>query len=60
MARRQARNRQKRASKRTAAERLVLAPADPEAAVSRDKEKVFRPLYNVQLLDDLDSPLILG
>jgi transposase len=60
MARRQQRNRQKRASKRTPAERIVIAPGDAEAALGRDKEKVFRPLYNVQLLDDLDSPLILG
>jgi len=60
MARRQQRNRQKRASKRTPAERIVIAPWDAEAALGRDKEKVFRPLYNVQLLDDLDSPLILG
>jgi hypothetical protein len=60
MARRQLRNRQKRASKRTPAKRIVIAPWDSEAALGRDKEKVFRPLYNVQLLDDLDSPLILG
>ena len=25
-----------------------------------DKFKVFRPLYNVQVVDDLDSPLVLG
>lgn len=60
MAQRQQRNRQQRASKRTPAERLVMAPWDAEAAVGRAKEKVFRPLYNVQLLADLDSPLILG
>jgi transposase len=60
MSRRQDRNRQKRASQRTAAERIVIAPADPEAALGRDKEKVFRPLYNAQVLDDLDSPLILS
>jgi hypothetical protein len=60
MDRRQSRNRQKRPCKRTAAERIVISVADPEAAVGRDKEKVFRPLYNVQLLDDLDSPLILS
>ncbi|MEO7156432.1 MAG: IS1182 family transposase [Vicinamibacterales bacterium] len=60
MARRQSRNRQKRASKRTRADRIVIAPGDPAAALGRDKEKVFRPLYDVQLLDDLDSPLILG
>jgi hypothetical protein len=60
LARRQQRNRGKRASKRTPDERLRVAPADPEAAVGRDKEKVFRPLYNVQLVADLDSPLLLG
>jgi transposase len=60
MERRQNRNRQKRPCKQTAAERIVISVSDPEAAVGRDKEKVFRPLYNVQLLDDLDSPLILS
>ena len=28
--------------------------------VARDKEKVYRPPYNLQILDDLDSPLIPG
>jgi transposase len=60
LARRQARNRAKRPSKQTAPARLVIAPADPEAALGLDKEKVFRPLYNVQVVDDLDSPLVLG
>jgi hypothetical protein len=60
MAQRQPRNRRKRASKRTPAERLRVALGDPEAAVGRDKDKVFRPLYNLQLLADLDSPLLLG
>jgi len=60
MARRQSRNRQKRSSKRTPAEKLRISVGDPEAALGRDKEKVYRPLYNLQLLDDLDSPLILG
>jgi transposase len=59
-ARRQERNRAKRASKRTPAERLRVGVGDPEAPVSRDKEKVFRPLYNAQLVADLDSPLVLG
>jgi hypothetical protein len=60
MEQRQRRNRGKRASKRTAAGKILLSPGDPEAAVGRDKEKVFRPLYNAQLLADLDSPLVLG
>jgi transposase len=56
----QARERHKRASKRKAAGAVVVNPSEPEAVVARDKEKVYRPLYNVQFLDDLDSPLILG
>jgi transposase len=60
MARRQARNGGKRPSKQTARAKLVLSAADPEAALGLDKEKVFRPLYNVQVVDDLDSPLVLG
>lgn len=60
MARRQSLNSQKRSSKRTPKEKMRISVGDPEAALGRDKEKVFRPLYNVQLLDDLDSPLILG
>jgi hypothetical protein len=56
----QAYNRGKRASKRKQAERVVVSPSDPEAAVGRDKENVYRPLYNVQVVDDLDSPLVLG
>src|SRR5262249_3284533 len=50
----------KGASKRKADQALVVSPADPEAVVARDKEKVYRPLYNVQIIDDLDSPLILA
>jgi Transposase DDE domain len=40
--------------------RVVVSASDPQAALGRDKLNVFRPLYNVQLLRDLDSPLILG
>lgn len=54
------RNAQKRASKRKAPDKILVSPADPQAAVSRDKEGVFRPLYNVQTLVDLDSPLVLA
>ena len=54
------RNQNKRASKRTDSKKMVICPSDPEAAVSRDKRGVFRPLYNHQLLADLDSDLILG
>jgi hypothetical protein len=40
--------------------KVVVSVSDPHAALGRDKLKVFRPLYNVQLVCDLDSPLILG
>jgi len=60
MAQRQLRNGQKRASKRRAAEKIVLSVTDPDAVLSYDKEGVYRPLYNVQIVDDLDSPLILA
>ena len=54
------RNGHKRASKRSAAKKIRVSVGDPEAAVGRDKEKVYRPLYNVQLLADLDTPLLLA
>jgi hypothetical protein len=41
-------------------EKIVVSTSDPEAALGRDKHNVFRPLYNVQLVRDLDSPLCLG
>jgi transposase len=47
-------------SRRRPAEKIVISPSDPQAALGRDKMKVFRPLYNVQLVPDLDSTFILG
>jgi hypothetical protein len=41
-------------------DKIVVSSSDPEAALGRDKCNVFRPLYNVQLVRDLDSPLCLG
>ena len=46
--------------KRRPAERVVVCPSEPEAALGVDKQKVFRPLYDVQLVCDLDSPFVLG
>jgi hypothetical protein len=46
--------------RRRRAEKIVVSPSDPQAALGRDKLKVFRPLYNLQLVRDLDSALILG
>jgi transposase len=53
-------NEQKWASKQKKADAIVVSLSDPETVVGRDKEKVFRPLYNAQLLADLDSPLIMA
>ncbi len=59
MREKQERNRQKRASKRQDPNKIAVSVSDPEAAVGYDKLDVFRPLYNVQLLVDLHSPLVL-
>src|SRR5262249_53118899 len=56
----QGRNARKRASKRKARDKIVLNPSEPEAVLGRDKHQVYRPLYNLQLASDLDSPLVLG
>ena len=56
----QRRNAGKRSSQRKKRERIVVSASDPEAALGRDKEGVYRPLYNVRIVDDLDSPLILA
>jgi hypothetical protein len=41
-------------------EQVLVSTTDPEAVLARDKLNVFRPLYSIQLLRDIDSPLILG
>src|SRR4030043_2334167 len=41
-------------------EKIGVSARDPEAALGRDKYNVFRPLYNMQLVRDLDSQLCLG
>lgn len=53
-------NERRRSGKRKPPEKVLVSLTDPEAALGRDKFDVFRPLYNVQLLRDLDSPLILS
>jgi hypothetical protein len=40
--------------------KVVVSATDPIAALGVDKDKVFRPLYNVQVLRDVDSPLTLA
>jgi hypothetical protein len=56
----QARQKRQRKAKRRPAEALKVCPREPQAALGRDKLKVFRPLYNVQFVCDLDSPFALG
>jgi len=60
MKQRQEANAQRPSSKRKAADKVLVSATDPDAALARDKEGVFRPLYTVQVLRDLDSPLIFA
>jgi transposase len=55
-----AQNARRSRDQRQEPEKIVISTSDFEAALGRDKEKVFRPLYNLQVVQDLDSPLILG
>jgi transposase len=57
--RRQAINRLRPSSKRKPDSKVLISPGDPEAPLGLDKEKVYRPLYNVQLVADVGSPLVL-
>ena len=41
-------------------EKILVSWADPESVFGLDKFKVYRPLYNAQLIRDLDSPLVLA
>jgi len=56
----QAENQRRRKCHRQAPEKIVVSLSDPDAACARDKLHVFRPLYNVQLLCDLDTPFVLA
>lgn len=53
-------NQRRRSCKRKPREKVLVSLTDPEAALGRDKLDVFRPLYNVQLVRDLDSPMVLA
>jgi transposase len=56
----QVRNQERPASKRKLRGEVRLSVADPAAPLGLDKENVYRPLYNVQVIQDLESPLILA
>jgi hypothetical protein len=47
-------------SKRREENSLRISIADPDAFLGKDKHRVFRPLYNVQYVRDVDSPFIVG
>jgi transposase len=55
-----ARNAQRPRDQRQDPDKIVVSSSDPEASLGRDKEKVFRPLYTVQIVQDVESPLVLG
>jgi transposase len=54
----QAENAKRTSSKRKKPEKIVVSVSEPAAVPGRDKLKTFRPLYNVQLMYDLDSAFI--
>lgn len=54
----QAENSHRSSSKRKKPETIVVSVSEPESVPGRDKLKTFRPLYNVQLMYDLDSAFI--
>jgi transposase len=53
-------NRLRRREDRRPDDKVVISLSDPEAALGLDKLRVYRPLYNVQFVVDLDSPLVLA
>lgn len=53
-------NQRRRSCKRKPPEKVLVSLTDPDSALGRDKFGVFRPLFNVQLMCDLDSPLVLA
>ena len=56
----QAANQHYSPSERRAPDKIVVSTGDPEAALGVDKDHVFRPLYTIQTVRDVDSPLILS
>jgi hypothetical protein len=56
----QAANQRYSPSERRAPDKRVVSTGDPEAALGVDKDYVFRPLYTIQTVRDVDSPLILS
>jgi len=55
-----AENRKRRSDKRKPPEKIVVSLTDSESVFGRDKEKVYRPLYNVQTVSDLATDFVLA
>src|SRR5204863_9952249 len=60
LAKRLEHNAKRRKEDRKPAEKVYISPGDPEACLGLDKEKVYRPLYNAQIVCDLDSDFWLA
>jgi hypothetical protein len=46
--------------RRRESKKIVVSTSDPDAALGRDKFNVFRPLYNIQLVRDVNSQITLA
>jgi transposase len=55
-----AENEKRRSDKRKPEEKIVISLTDPESVFGLDKEKVYRPLYNVQTVSDLATDFVLS
>jgi transposase len=55
-----AENEKRRSDKRKPVEKIVISLTDPESVFGLDKEKVYRPLYNVQTVSDLETDFVLS
>jgi Transposase DDE domain len=53
-------NARRRKDKRKKSEQIRLAIGDPEAPLGRDKMKVFRPVYNVQTMTDVETDFVFA
>jgi transposase len=57
---RHAQNARRRKDKRKTARQIRVSLGDPQAVLGRDKLDVFRPLYNVQVVTDVKTDLVLA
>lgn len=53
-------NARRRKDKQKPVDRVLINVTDPDSAFGPDKDKVFRSLYNVQVVCDLDSEVVMA